>query len=367
MSSTKNLTLNVSLFVICIVVVYGATENTDTSDKSENNVKLFKRDLNAVKFLDNPNLQELQTDSMLFNDGLEHDDLGSYESDEAGQFVGENDDFQGSMDKRRGGVDRYSFIGALGKRRRLPMGYVGQLGKRAPLGFYGQLGKRAPMGFIGQLGKRAPMGFIGQLGKRAPMGFIGQLGKRAPMGFIGQLGKRAPMGFIGQLGKRAPMGFIGQLGKRTPMGFIGQLGKRAPMGSSSQLGKKLYENFVEESAEKDKRFPMGFTSQLGKRAPMGFFGQLGKRFPMGFRSQLGKRMETADDQDENPQTSLTRKRRSFALPWYFSQRQTPIPSRYIRGGLDRYSYFSRLGKRPDLPDDYFTLVQDHPDVFGGNK
>ncbi|KAH3864602.1 buccalin-like [Dreissena polymorpha] len=151
---------------------------------------------------------------------------------------------------------------------------------------------------------------------------VGSLGKRGrvPMGFYGQLGKRAPLGFYSQLGKRAPLGFRSQLGKRMPMGFFGQLGKRAT-----------------------RRLPMSFVSQLGKRIPMGFVSQLGKRMPMGFMSQLGKR---SGDQ-ESDENVYVRKRRSIAIPWYFAQMKTAIPSRYIRGGIDRYSFFSRLGKRSD--------------------
>lgn len=174
------------------------------------------------------------------------------------EYYNDNTDVSDDDEEKRG-VDRYSFLGNLGKRLRAPMGYGGRLGKRTMLDY--DYDKRIPLGFVGALGKRAPMGFKGQLGKRTPMGFIGQLGKRAPMGFTGQLGKRAPMGFTGQLGKRAPLGFTGQLGKRAPLGFYGSLGKRIPIFIGAE-----------------RRAPMGFMGQLGKRGgPMGFRGQLGKR------------------------------------------------------------------------------------------
>jgi len=325
----NNLT-SIALFAICFVSVTTETETSEGSENNGNKLKLSKRET-SEGFLEPINLQ---TDNSLTpfteNDiklNLMSENVGNKDGFGESEESDLLDDLAYEQEDKRTNLDRYSFVGALG-RRAMPYGFGGQLGKRAPMAFVGQLGKRAPMGFTSQLGKRAPMGFTSQLGKRAPYGFVSQLGKRAPMGFTGQLGKRAPYGFVSQLGKRAPWGFTGQLGKRLPMSFTGQLGKRAPMG---------------------------FTGQLGKRAPMGFYSQLGKRAPMGFTSQLGKRfMPDEDMSSETEDSAMERQRRSFALPWYLSQHETPIPARFIRGGIDRYSFFSRLGKRSQIPAAFFT-------------
>lgn len=198
---------------------------------------LDKRTLETADNMDFDNVDKFEPPYLVL-EGLQSKEDSTYYDDD-------KSDSKDNEEERND--EKYSLINLAAKRLEAPMGFGGRLGKRMMLDY--DYDKRIPLGFVGALGKRAPMGFFGQLGKRAPMGFIGQLGKRAPMGFTGQLGKRAPLGFRGQLGKRAPMGFLGTLGKRITM-FNGPE-RRAPMGFFGQLGKR--------------RGPMGFRGQLGKR------------------------------------------------------------------------------------------------------
>ena len=228
--------------------------------------------------------------------------------------------------KRR--LDRYSFLGTLGKRQDEEISDESDLEDKRALNYQisdGDISKdiedaddldsEMPYPYIGYMDKDGSDEKLtnsdseeidGSESKRMDAHlFKGMLGKRMRNRmFLGQLGKR------GRLDNRMLFAQLGKRGKLNNRMFFGRLGKRLINRMFfGRLGKRM-----------DNRM---FAAQLGKRGPLDnrmFFGQLGKRSePMDKRAYY------------------YRLRGSRGRPIYTQTR-----------GMDRFSFAARLGKRSDL-------------------